>query len=135
MTATRYPFLSDQWFSEVRRIQAEHADAVPPEVEVRMNLRVTEVPFGTDVVMHMATSAGRAEWGEGHLPDADITLTLGYGTAKEMFVDADPQAAIEAFMAGRIVVQGDLTRLMALQAAAPPPGAPALAKALQDITE
>jgi hypothetical protein len=132
---TRYAFLSDEWFTEVRRIQQEHADAVPPDIDVKMNLRVTDTPFGTDRVMHMVTNAGRADWGEGHLPDADITLTLGYDTAKGMFVDGDPSAAMEAFMAGRIVVQGDLTRLMQLQAAPPPAGAAALTRALQEITE
>ena len=132
---TRYAFLSDEWFTEVRRIQREHADAVPPDIDVRMNLRVTDTPFGADRVMHMTTDAGRADWGEGHLPDADITLTLGYDTAKGMFVDGDPSAAMEAFMAGKIIVQGDLTRLMQLQAAPPPPGAAALTRALQEITE
>ena len=132
---TRYVFLSDEWFTEVRRIQQEHADAVPPDIDVKMNLRVTDTPFGDDRVMHMATSGGRADWGEGHLPDADITLTLGYDTAKGMFVNGDPSAAMDAFMGGRIVVQGDLTRLMALQAAPPPPGAAALTRALQEITE
>lgn len=132
---TRYRFLSDEWFIEVRRIQQEHDHAVPLEIDVRMNLRVTETPFGADRIMYMATSGGRADWGEGHLDEADVTLTLGYETARGMFVDGDPQAAIEAFMAGRIVVQGDLTRLMALQTAPPPPGAAALTRALQEITE
>jgi hypothetical protein len=132
---TRYLFLSEEWFAEVRRIQQEHADAVPPDIEVKMNLRVTDTPFPEDRVMHMATTAGRADWGEGHLPDADITLTMAYETAKAMFVEGNPAAAMDAFMAGRIVVQGDLTRLMQLQTAPPPPGAAALTQALQDITE
>lgn len=131
----KLPFLSDEWFTEVRRVQTEHTDAVPPEVSVRMNLRVTDTPFSSDRVMHMATSEGQADWGEGHLPDPDVTLTLSYEVAKEMFVVGNPQAAVEAFMAGRIVIQGDLTKLMAMQAAPPPAGAPALARALQDITE
>ncbi|MGH9001204.1 MAG: hypothetical protein ACRDY7_17640, partial [Acidimicrobiia bacterium] len=74
----KHVFLSEEWFAAVRVIQQDHADAVPLDVDVRMNLSVTGTPFESDRVMHMNTSGGKADWGEGHLPDADVTLTLGY---------------------------------------------------------
>jgi hypothetical protein len=42
---------------------------------------------------------------------------------------------MQAFMEGRVKVQGDLTKLMAAQAAGTGPGAPGLAEALASITE
>ena len=43
----KFAFLSPEWFLEVRRLQAEHGPVLPPEADLRMNLRVTETPFGT----------------------------------------------------------------------------------------
>lgn len=131
----RHAFLSEDWFAEVRRIQEAHPDVVPPEIEMRMNLVINETPFAGEKTMHMVTAGGKADWGDGHVEEADVTLTLAYVTAKEIFVEGNPQAAIEAFLTGRIILQGDLTKLMALQAAPPGPGALALAAALLEITE
>ena len=64
-----------------------------------------------------------------------MALILGYGTARDIFVMGNPQAAIEAFMAGRITISGDITRLMVAQAAAPGPDAVRLALAMQEMTE
>lgn len=131
----KYPFLSDEWFTAVRELHESHPDAVPPEVLLRMNLKVTETPFGGDRMMHMAADGGKADWGHGHVDDADVTLTLGYDVAKEIFVGGNPQAAIEAFMGGKITIQGDITKLMVMQASGPGPGAAAFALALLQITE
>ena len=130
----KHPFLSDAWFDEVRRLHDAAGRAAPEGAEIRMNLVITATPFDGDLPMHMAAAGGWADWGKGHLDDADVTLTLGYDTARAIFVDGNPQAAIEAFMAGRIIVQGDITKLMAMQAG---PGAAAseLTRALQEITE
>jgi hypothetical protein len=47
----------------------------------------------------------------------------------------DPQAALQAFMEGKVKIQGDLTKLMAAQASGAAPGSRALADALVQITE
>jgi len=132
---TKHQFLSDQWFSEVRRLHESVGGAAPEGADIRMNLMITASPFDGDLAMHMAAAAGQADWGKGHLDDADVTLTLGYDTARALFVDGNPQAAIEAFMAGKIVVQGDITKLMAMQATGPGAVGSDLTKALQEITE
>ncbi len=131
----RYPFLSHEWFTEVRRLHEAYDQVVPLAVAVRMNLMIKETPFGGDLPMHMTAESGQADWGEGHLDEADVTLILGYDTAREIFIGGNPQAAIEAFMAGKIVMQGDITKLMEMQIAQPGPGAPELARAMQEITE
>jgi hypothetical protein len=132
---TKHPFLSDPWFDEVRRLHDAAGGAAPEGAEVRMNLMITSTPFEDDLPMHMAASGGRADWGKGHLDDADVTLTLGYDTARAIFVDSNPQAAIEAFMAGKIIVQGDITKLMVMQSTGPGASAAELTRALQDLTE
>ena len=133
---TKHPFLSDPWFEEVHRLHEAAGRAAPEGAEIRMNLMITSTPFdGGDLPMHMTAAGGRADWGKGHLDDADVTLTLGYDTAKAIFVDGDPQAAIEAFMAGRIIVQGDITKLMVMQSTGPGATASDLTRALQEITE
>ena len=131
----KHPFLSDPWFDQVRRLHELAGGAAPEGAEIRMNLVITGTPFDGDLDMHMAAAGGKADWGKGHLDDADVTLTLAYDTARAIFVDGNPQAAIEAFMAGRIIVQGDITKLMAMQAGGPGAAASELTKALQAITE
>ena len=55
-----YPFLSDEWLEEARRIRAEYeGKAMSFPHSVRMNLVVTQVPFGDkDIDAHMDTSSG-----------------------------------------------------------------------------
>lgn len=132
---TKHAFLSDPWFDEVRRLHDAAGGAAPEGAEVRMNLMIQSTPFDDDLAMHLAVAGGRADWGKGHLDDAEVTLTLGYDTAKAIFVEGNPQAAIEAFMAGRIIVQGDITKLMVMQPTGPGSPAGDLTKMLQEITE
>ena len=132
---TKHPFLSDDWFAEVRRLHDAVGGAAPEGADIRMNLMITGTPSDGDLAMHMSAADGRADWGKDHLDEADVTLTLGYDTARAIFVDGNPQAAIEAFMAGKIIVQGDITKLMVMQAAGPGAAASELTRALQEITE
>jgi putative sterol carrier protein len=49
----------------------------------------------------------------GHLDEPDVTVTLEYDTARAIFVDGTAQAGMQAFMQGRIKVEGDLAKLVA----------------------
>ena len=71
----------------------------------------------------------------GHLDTPDLTVTIDYATAKAIFVDGNPQAGMQAFMAGKIKVQGDMTKLMAMQTAAPDPLAAEMMGKISEITE
>ena len=73
-----------------------------------------------------------------NLVDApDLTVSVDYDTAKAVFVGLDFTVAMQAFMAGKVKVQGDITKLMALgtQTAAPDPRAVALGQAIHAVTE
>jgi len=130
-----YPFLSDDWFTAVRDIVDARNVEILPHAELTMNLVVTETPFGEDRMLHIGAKDGHADWGAGHANDADLTLTTDYATARNIFMSGDPQAGMQAFMEGKVKVQGDLTKLMAAQVAGTGPGAPGLADALSEITE
>jgi len=130
-----YAFLSDDWLREVRRVVDEHGIVVPKETDVTLNLLVTETPFEEDRRIHLAVQQGIADWSSGHVDNADLTLTTDYQTARDIFMTGDPQAALQAFMQGKVKIQGDLTKLMAAQASGAAPGSPGLASALAEITE
>jgi SCP-2 sterol transfer family len=133
-----YPFLSDEWLEEARRIRAEYeGKSVPFPHPVRMNLVVTAVPFGDkDIDAHMDTSSGELVLDVGHIENQDLKVTVDYDTAKAILIDGNPQAGMQAFMAGKVRVEGDMGKLMALQAA--PVGAESsaaeMANRLKEIT-
>jgi hypothetical protein len=119
-----YPFLSDEWIAEARKIRAEVADpqAAAAPTSVRMNQVITDVPFGGGRLdAHLDTSSGTLEMETGHLEGPDVTVTLDYETAKAIFVDGTLEAGMKAFMDGKVRVQGDMAKLIsALQQVAPP---------------
>jgi hypothetical protein len=135
-----YPFLSDEWIAEARKIRAEVSDpqAGASPASVRMNQVITDVPFGSGRLdAHLDTSSGTLEMETGHLENADVTVTLDYETAKAIFVDGTLEAGMRAFMDGKVRVQGDMAKLIAaLQQMAPPdPAAVDQAQArIRDIT-
>jgi hypothetical protein len=134
-----YPFLSDEWLDEARTIRAEYQGKTPPISHVvRMNLVVTQVPFSDeDILAHLDTSNGELELDTGHLEAQDLKVTVDYDTAKAILVEGDPQAGMQAFMQGKVRVEGDMAKLMALTAgpAAADPNAAEFAQRLRDITE
>jgi len=114
----KHAFLSVEWIEQVTTLQVEYRDRMPvPVVKMRMNQVIVEVPFGDgEVKMHIDSTSGAATFGLGHLDAPDVTVTTDYGTAKKLFVDNNQQAAMQAFMQGKIKAQGDLAKLMV-----PPP--------------
>jgi len=133
----KYPFLSDQWIAEARKIREEYKGHGAASAHViKMNQVITEVPFGAGTVdAHMDTSSGEFELDTGHVDGADLKVTLDYATAKAILVDGNPQAGMQAFMAGKIKVEGDMTKLMALQGGTSDPTGSEIARRIQEITE
>ena len=113
----KHPFLSDDWITELRKIQAETKGkvAAPPH-SVKMNLVVTGVPSQEEAVdIHLDSTGGEFDFELGHLEDPDVTVTLDYAVAKAVFVDGNPQAGMQASMQGTVEVDGDLAKLMETQ--------------------
>ena len=132
-----YLFLSDVWLDEARSIRAEYdGKGAPIDHSVRMNLVIAEVPFGEGVVhAHVDTSTGELVLDTGHIDPVDLKVSLDYDVARAILVEGNPQAAIQAFMSGKIKVEGDIAKLMALQSVSPDPTAAEIAVRILAITE
>ena len=132
-------FLSDEWMEEAHKIREEfEGQGSTPPHQIRMNMVITEAPEDvrpSPIEAHMDTTSGELQMDLGHLDTADLTVTLDYATAKAIFVEQNPQAGMQAFMAGKIKVQGDMTKLMAMQQGAPDPAAMQVAAKIKEITE
>jgi putative sterol carrier protein len=111
-----HQFLSDGWFEEAEKIRAEINPPVPEIVQdLVINLVVKDGPEGD---IEAKIEAGR--FAKGLADEAPTKLTVPYDIAHKMFIDQDPQASMQAFMSGQIQVEGDMTKVMAMQAAGPP---------------
>jgi hypothetical protein len=116
-----HQFLSESWIVAARDIRHRYAGDVPAiDVVVRINVITTKVPFGDgSISAYIDTSNGSLEMELGSIEEADLTVTTDYETARKLFVEQDPTASMQAFMAGRIKVEGDITRLMVMQTSLP----------------
>lgn len=135
--ADKYEFLSTEWMDAARAIRDEAGTpGTPPAHVVKMNLVITDAPFndGAEIQAHMDTTDGEAKMDLGHLEGPDLTVTVDYDTAKAIFIDQNPQAGMQAFMAGKVKVQGDMTKLMAMQQGTPDPAAQEIALKIKEIT-
>ena len=131
-----YQFLSDEWLDEARKIRAEYEGKTPPiPNSIRMNLVVTAVPFTSeDILAHLDTSSGELILETGHIEAQDLKVTVDYETAKAILVEGNPQAGMQAFMAGKVRVEGDMAKLMMMQGGPPDETALEVAKRLREIT-
>ena len=118
--AAQHAFLSPGWIAGARKIRDEYAGQVPEAASLRMNLTVTDVPFGDETLhAHVDSTSGTLDLDEGHLENAEVVVTSDYATTRTLFVDQDPAAAMVAFMGGKIRIQGDLAKLLAMQSQDP----------------
>lgn len=133
----KYKFLSEEWVEAAKEIRnGATTEGSAPAHQLRMNQIITDVPFGDGTVnAHMDTSDGSVKMDLGHLENPELTVTLDYDTAKAILVDGNPQAGMQAFMAGKIKVDGDMMKLMAMQTSVADPAAADVAAAIKEITE
>ena len=133
----KHPFLSDEWIEAARDIRRRHEHEIPRiEHEVRINVVTKGAPFGSGTVEgHIDTAGGGLQVETGLLDSADLTVTTDYETARELFVEQDPARSMQAFMSGRIKVDGDITKLIVLQTSLSPTDASrAVAEEVRAIT-
>jgi putative sterol carrier protein len=127
-----HKFLSDTWFDEADKIFDEISPPVPDAIkDLVINFRIRSGPDG-DVEARMA--GGRLCKGFGEA--APTTLNIPYDVAHKMMIENDQNAAMQAFMGGQIQVEGDMSRVMAMQAAGPPSAESQQVSArIRDMTE
>lgn len=116
-----HAFLSDDWMVAAKAVREKYADqATKVTTSIKMNQVITDVPFGDGTVkLFLDTSSGDVVMELGAMETPDLTVTTDYDTARKVFVDQDQAAGMQAFMAGKIKVQGDMMKMMALQTAMP----------------
>src|SRR4029450_8758784 len=103
-------FLSDDWFDAVEGLRDEQPEAPAALKDLVINIVVAGGPDG-DREIHMA--GGQFE--RGLADGAPTKLTAPFDVAKSLFIDGNQQAGMQAFMSGQIKVEGDMSRLMAMQ--------------------
>ncbi|MGC8480037.1 MAG: SCP2 sterol-binding domain-containing protein [Acidimicrobiales bacterium] len=113
----RYIFLSPEWIEAARRLRDEHlGDTSRLVPALRLNQLVREVPFQSEpITAYLDTSEGAVVFEVGELEDPDVSIALDYEVAKAIVTGGDPSVLLESFLAGRIQVTGDMTKLLAIQ--------------------
>ena len=108
-------FLTDDWFATVESLTAQAGELnLPPALNaLAINLIVNEASGSTE----LALAGGKLQ--KGLTEQAKTTLTMDGETLRKVFLEFDMTAAMQAFMTGKIKVQGDMSQLMALQTAKP----------------
>lgn len=114
-----YQFLSEEWMEAARQIRERYADQLPEiTLSVRINQVITDVPFGDGQINAFVDSTdGSLTLELGELDEPDATMIVDYHTAHALLIERDPALFMQSFLEGRVRVQGDMTRLIALQAA------------------
>lgn len=119
-----YQFLSTEWVAAARDIRDKYKAQTPPiTVVVKINMVITQAPFDETIVKgFIDTSSGDMALELGELSDPEATVTTDYETASKLFVDQDPSAVMQAFMSGKIKIDGDMMKVMGMQTAIPHTG-------------
>lgn len=107
-----YPFLSDEWLDAIGALIESRQGEIPADTDVVLNVEVTATPFEDDRHFHLGARAGVGAFGRDPNPEADVSMSCDYETAASVFVSGDPAAALTAFVAGKIRIQGDVSKLM-----------------------
>lgn len=125
-----HEFLSDEWFAEVNKLREDNPvpASTGPAADIVLNITVTGAPSG-DKDIHLKGG----DFGEGHT-EAPTKMTVPYEVAKKVFIEQDQQAGMQAFMQGQIKVEGDMSKIMAMQTQQPSPEQQALMKKVAEIT-
>ena len=125
-------FLTEEWFTKVHELRDAAGDLEVPDslASVIININVDR-DGGDPVQVHLAS--GNFE--RGHNDTAEVTLGVNETLARKIFLENDQAAGMQAFMAGEIKIEGDMTKLMALQTATPSDKQKALMKQIVEITE
>lgn len=127
----KFKFLSTEWFAKVNELKNAAGDLQVPAAmhDLVINITVTGSDFG-DVDIAMAS--GMIE--KGHHANAPTKMTLPVDLAHRLFIDNDQSAGMQGFMSGQIKIEGDMSKLMAMQTIQPSAAQKALQKQILEIT-
>ena len=123
-------FLSQAWFDKVSELNQSAGDLnLPPNLaNILLNAKVTG-----DEGVELHLKDGKLH--QGLVENAISTVTIDCDTLSQIIANNDVNQAIEAFMLGKIRIDGDMTQVMALQSAKPSQEQKELFKKILQITE
>ena len=124
-------FLSQEWFAKVDELTAAAGDLNVPPALANLVLNVT-VNGAPDGAVDLALNGGKFE--RGHNAAAPTKLTLPADLLRKVFLEGDAGAGMQGFMTGQIKVEGDMSKLMAMQSARPSDAQKALFKQILALT-
>lgn len=126
-----FKFLSDEWFDEVKALTEAAGDLGLSDAakNLMMNIKVTRDEGDCDM------GIGGGAIVKGLNESAPITITVPFDVAQKMFVDQDQNAGTQAYMSGKLKIDGDMTKLMASVSIQPTPDQQELSRKIQDITD
>ena len=124
-------FLSQEWFAKVDELTAAAGDLNIPSTlaNLVLNVTVNGAPEGS---VDLALNGGKFE--RGHNAAAPTKLTLPADLLRKVFLEGDAGAGMQGFMTGQIKVEGDMSKLMAMQSARPSDAQKALFKQILALT-
>ena len=124
-------WLTQEWLDEQTRLSQDQPER--PGASARMQYVITGGPDG-DVRYYWVLEDGKLLENQlGTLPDAELTLAMSYDDARKIQAgEIDEQAA---FMQGRVKVEGNMAKLMALLPITSSPEYRDLQAKIREITE
>lgn len=110
-----HKFLSDEWFTSVESLKNAAKDVEIPAMlqELIINISVTDEEGETQLCLNNGLLQ------KGHHDAGVATMTLPKDYAYRIFIENDQSAGMSGFMEGKIQVDGDMSKLMSLQAVQP----------------
>jgi hypothetical protein len=126
----RLTFLSDEWFTKVDELIAAAGDLQIPEPMrvAKVNITVTSASGTTE--LHLQDGLFK----RGHVQAFTTKLSVGEDIARKIFVDGDAPAGVQAFLEGKITVDGDLATVVAMQTVEPSAAQQRLSRQIAAIT-
>ena len=123
-------FLTQTWFDEVAKLNdaAGELNLPPTLANIVLNAVITG---DTPTELHLKDG----KIAQGKVADAISTISIDTQTLATIITTGDINAAIEAFMMGKIRIDGDMTQVMALQTTKMSPEQKSLYKQIKAMTE
>lgn len=123
-------FLSQAWFDEVATLNANAGELnLPPNLaSLVLNANITG---DNPVALHLKDG----KIGQNHVDNAVSTVSIDSDTLAQLIAGKDTSVALEAFMTGKIRIDGDMSAVLALQSAKPSTEQKALYKQILAVTE
>lgn len=122
-------FLTQAWFDTVATLNEKAGELNLPPTLAQL---VINVVIKTDNPILLQLKDGKIS--QNHAQNADATIHIDKDTLSQIIHDNSIDTAIEAFMTGKIFIEGDMSKVMALQSARPSQEQKQLYKQIKDMT-